>query len=312
MISTLKRTIAFFVIILLLGTGYYLMRQPRLLTIEERAQVVRSTENEARILFVGDLFFDRTIRQVIDKKGYDHVFSCVKELLYSADFVVGNLEGPITEHASVSVGSKVGSPNNFVFTFPTTTAAALFKHNIRLVSLGNNHITNFGVEGLRSTHTHLEDAGVNYFGGIKTMEPIYRRSVGGQPVSFISYNEFGGDSPEVVAKKIKVENVNERIVVVYTHWGAEYVPPGARVKEAAKLFAEAGADLIVGSHPHVVLENEQIGKTTVYYSLGNFIFDQYFNAKVREGLAILVTIKDGKIIVKEYPVTMLTDGRTCF
>jgi hypothetical protein len=89
--------------------------------------------------------FDRRIREITEKTGGDYIFSCIDDLLKSVDLVVGNLEGPITKNKSVSKGSVVGSSDNYRFTFPTTTAELLFRHNIRAVTLGNNHINNFGL-----------------------------------------------------------------------------------------------------------------------------------------------------------------------
>ena len=86
------------------------------------------------------------------------------------------------------------------------------------------------------------------------------------------------------------------------------------MKEIAKLFAEAGASAIIGSHPHVVLEREDIGNTVVYYSLGNFIFDQYWNDEVSHGRAVLLHIpsdQNKKISVTEYTTIAQTDGRVC-
>lgn len=105
-----------------------------------------SQNQEAKILFVGDMFFDRQIRKIIYSKGEDYIFSCVHDFLKEADAVVGNLEGPITEKASISLVSQPGDSNNFTFTFPTITAKLLAKNNIKIVSLGNNHIGNFGKE----------------------------------------------------------------------------------------------------------------------------------------------------------------------
>src|SRR3954463_6930781 len=76
------------------------------------------TDSRPHVLFVGDLMFDRSIRTAMRANGDDYIFSCIDGTLQKADLVVGNLEGPITESASRSVGSKVGSPDNFVFTFP--------------------------------------------------------------------------------------------------------------------------------------------------------------------------------------------------
>ncbi len=263
----------------------------------------------ANLLIVGDIMLDRYIRQVGERKGEDYVFSCITPLFQEVDFVLANLEGPITNNPSTSKGSLVGTPANFKFTFPTTTAQVLFDHNIKLVNLGNNHIGDQGLEGINATHQYLTSAGVGYFGGLSGSELVSRVEKGN--LSFVSYNQFGGDSVEKVVAAIVAESAQERTVVVYTHWGEEYVGARPEVKEIAKKFVAAGADLVVGSHPHVVQESEMIGETPVYYSLGNFIFDQYFSTEVMNGLALKVNIKDGVITIEEKKVTLNKDGRTC-
>lgn len=260
-----------------------------------------------RILFIGDMFFDRYIRKLATRHGDDHLFSCVDDLLKSADMVVGNLEGPITDNDSRSIGTVVGSPNNYVFTFPTTTAQLLARHNIRIVDLGNNHITNFGREGMLDTRKYLDAAGVGHFGGVGGDEPVYRR--GG--LSFVSYNQFGGNSPELVATTIANEKTSGQTVIVFAHWGEEYVPSPGYLRGVAELFVQSGADAIFGAHPHVVIPAEWINGVPVYYSLGNFLFDQYFDMDVREGLAVLATIDGDSITTTDYPVTIYQDGRTC-
>ncbi len=267
--------------------------------------------SKAKIIFVGDMFFDRQIRKVIYAKGEDHVFSCIHDFLKEADVVVGNLEGPITENASVSLLSQVGAPDNFIFTFPTITAELLAKNNIKIVSLGNNHIGNFGREGIASTHKYLQEAGVEYFGGLSGNEPIHQTKIGGQKISFIAYNEFGGESAQKVAEKIKSEKAAGQKVIVFAHWGEEYIAPVARVKKAAKLFAESGADFIVGAHPHVIQNSERVGDTQVYYSLGNFIFDQYWNKEVSTGLVLELNIKGDDMSIIEHKVSINRDGTTC-
>ncbi len=271
---------------------------------------------EAKVLFVGDMFFDRQIRKTIYSKGEDHLFSCISDFLKSADMVVGNLEGPITENASKSMLTEPGSPDNFIFTFPTVSAKLLAKNNIKIVNLGNNHIGNFGKEGIESTKKFLDEAGVKYFGGLTGNEPIYRTEIAGKKVSFVSYNEFGGDSSQKVSEKIKKEVEDGQTVIVYTHWGEEYIAPATRIKNAAKLFAQSGAKAIVGSHPHVILEKETIKlpsgqETVVYYSLGNFIFDQYWNKEVSTGLVLEFNFKGDQLSIREHRVSINRDGTTC-
>ncbi|MCE9643979.1 CapA family protein [Candidatus Parcubacteria bacterium] len=274
-------------------------------------QGVSTSGGATDILFVGDMNFDRYIRQVARVRGFEYLFSCIDPLLKEADLVVGNLEGPITDHPSVSEGTEAGTPDNYRFTFPASTARLLAEHNVGLVNIGNNHIGDFGQSGIASTKKYLTEAGVSYFGGRSGDTHVYRTAINGIQLSFVSYNQFGGDSAGKVAKLISGERAEERVVIVYTHWGEEYVEPTDRMRNTAKLFAESGADLIIGSHPHIVQSQEVIGDTRVYYSLGNFIFDQYWNESVRRGLAVLAHISEDGISFEEKPVILKPDGRTC-
>ena len=90
------------------------------------------------------------------------------------------------------------------------------------------------------------------------------------------------------------------ILIVGVHWGVEYKSTAsAKQKEIAKKLVENGADVIAGHHPHWVQEMEYIDNKPVYYSLGNFVFDQMWSQKTREGLAIKLTFKDGRIVKEE-------------
>jgi poly-gamma-glutamate capsule biosynthesis protein CapA/YwtB (metallophosphatase superfamily) len=264
------------------------------------------------ITFVGDMMFDRYIRKMSLKHGDDHVFSCIAPFLTSSDMVVGNLEGPITSRPSTSMGSAIGSKDNYSFTFPTSTAQVLARHNISIVSLGNNHSTNQGYKGLTETHMWLRKSGVAYFGGVKGNDPVYRVEKNNTPLSFIGYNQFGGDDVDIVAKKIQQEKETGRVVIVYAHWGDEYKEVNEGVREIARLFVTSGASLIIGSHPHVIQRSEVIDGVFVYYSLGNFIFDQYFQEDVKEGLVVVAKIDSNRhISSSEYRVLLQRDGRTC-
>jgi poly-gamma-glutamate synthesis protein (capsule biosynthesis protein) len=177
--------------------------------------------------------------------------------------------------------------------------------------LGNNHINNFGESGIESTRDFLDKAGVGYFGGLKDDETILEKNIKGVNFSFIAYNAFGGDDYRLVEEKIKSQSNLGNKVIVFAHWGEEYSTNKAPIKEIAKIFVESGASLIAGSHPHVVVTKENIDGVPVYYSLGNFIFDQYWKDEVKNGLAALVEFNDGSILETEYPVEIFKDGRVC-
>ncbi len=279
---------------------------------DAKSTTTPGVHTHATLIFVGDMFFDRYIRATSRTHGADHPLSCVDTFLAHADAVIGNLEGPITDENSVSEGTEIGSADNYQFTFPSTTARLLKKHNIGIVDLGNNHISNFGRDGQRSTEAYLTKAGVGYFGGMLGDEPVLEQDIKGMPFSFVSYNAFLGTSSTAVAHVIENEDKKGRTVILFAHWGNEYSTSTDSIKQDATLFASSGAKLIVGAHPHIVLPHETIDGTPVYYSLGNFVFDQYWNDAVTHGLALTVEIEDGKVVdIKSDATVLLLDGRTC-
>ncbi|MCE9541589.1 CapA family protein [Candidatus Kaiserbacteria bacterium] len=267
---------------------------------------------QARIVFGGDMLFDRTIRVAADAKGGDFIFSCIEPLFTDADLVVANLEGPITANPSVSVDSHVADGNNYTFTFPVSTAKLLYAHNVRVVNIGNNHISNFLAEGVRSTMQYLDDAGVQYFG-----DPFAQKtattSINGVRLAFVNFNQFErASTEEITVGQIHEARANGFLPVVYTHWGEEYVPATDYEKTLAHEFINAGAEMVVGSHPHVIQEHEIYAGKHIYYSLGNLFFDQYWNADVRTGLLLDVTFtKNGVRGVEERRVELERDRRTC-
>lgn len=271
-------------------------------------------EKKVRIMFGGDMMFDRSVREAMKREGDDHVFSCIREVLLDNDLVVANLEGPVTPYTSMSVGSVVGSPENVTFTFPTSTVSLLYRHNIRLVNLGNNHIMNFGRDGLRQTKSWLRVGGVEFFGDPDAQERdrVARKDIGDIPFSFVNWSDWTSDKTDHTVAQVREEADAGRIVVVYTHWGDEYAEPTARMRQLAHLFVDAGAEIVIGSHPHIVQEREVYKGKYIYYSLGNFVFDQYWDDAVRTGLLLRVTFTEkGVEGVEEIPTYLVRDRRTC-
>ena len=271
-------------------------------------------QSRATVLFGGDMMFDRSIRTATSLRGGDYIFSCFDPLLKDKDLVIANLEGPITDSSSVSQFSIPEDSNNFTFTFPTSTAALLFAHNIRMVNLGNNHILNFKRDGLLLTKNYLRDAGVGFFGDPDVPESgrVARVDIKGVPFSFVNWSDWRSDSTALTTAQIRSEAADGRVVVVYTHWGEEYVPPTNRMIRLAHAFVDEGASIVVGSHPHVVQIKEEYKGKLIYYSLGNMIFDQYFDEAVTHGLMLEVTFNhSGVERIQEHPIILLPDRRTC-
>ncbi|MBM3261428.1 CapA family protein [Candidatus Kaiserbacteria bacterium] len=300
----------------------------------------------ASVLFGGDLMFDRSVRTVMERRGDDVVFSCIAPLLQMHDLVVANLEGPITTHVSVSATTTPGHPDNMTFTFAPSTADLLYRHNIRAVNLGNNHITNFGAAGVHSTIAMLQSSGVDYFGvpsealprpteasregGAKEGDPTDHRvastEIHGVPLALISYNEFlpstpstssglagSGQAASTTIAQIRAARAAGFIPVVYTHWGIEYATTSPQyLRDLAYSFVDEGAEIVIGSHPHVVADHELYQGKHIYYSLGNFVFDQYWDAEVSRGLLLQVTFSPAGVAgVHEIPIELKRDRTTC-
>jgi len=268
----------------------------------------------ALVLFGGDIMLDRSVRTAIDEKGGDFIFTCIDPILRSADVVVANLEGPVTASSSKSVGSVVGGKGNYTFTFAPASADLLYRHGIRIVSIGNNHIMNFGLEGLNETKANLSKAGVGYFGDPDSNESdkVLRTEIRGVRFSFVNWSDWTSDKTDHTVAQVRAEAQSGRVVVVYAHWGEEYIPAVPRVKELAHEFVDAGAAIVIGSHPHVVQEHELYHGRHIYYSLGNFIFDQYWNEAVRTGLLVHVQFDtNGVRSVREIPIHLERDRTTC-
>ncbi|OGI25472.1 MAG: hypothetical protein A3J76_03720 [Candidatus Moranbacteria bacterium RBG_13_45_13] len=275
---------------------------------EELENPVAENQEPIKLLFVGDMMFDRHIREAVAKYGkgdYGYILELVKESLSQYDLVIGNLEGPITNKKSVSVNTKMDESKNFVFTFDPAVAKVLFENNIRLVSLGNNHILNQGAGGIEQTKKYLGEAGVDYF------DPGETRSFHG--ISFVGYNYSADNSENQVLEEIKLAKEQSDIIIVCPHWGTEYKvgDPGQKIKELARKFIDAGADAVIGTHPHVVQSSEEYNGKKIYYSLGNFVFDQYFQKETMEGLGVEMTVNpDGGVEYGELKFEMTKRGQT--
>ena len=251
-------------------------------------------KNYIQLLFIGDIMLDRGIRYYAQKNGgKDFIFEKISSTLLESDLVIANLEGPITNNKSVSLGTIPGSENNYFFTFEPSWANVLYKNNIKAVNLGNNHILNFGQNGLESTEKYLGYANIKYFNS-----PSGSRSVNllinGIKVALVGFNEFSQQNESESQNTInEIKRVKEQsdIIIVFSHWGVEYSSTvDETIKNVAHSFIDSGADLVIGCHPHVVQPSEVYNGKRIYYSLGNFIFDQHFNKDVRKGMGVVVSI----------------------
>jgi AmmeMemoRadiSam system protein B len=269
------------------------------------------------LLFGGDLMFDRNIRLKLQQFGMRHSLQELESLFAGYDYVIANLEGPITTSTSKSVGSAPGSTNNFLFTFDPKIAQTLFDQHLRIVNLGNNHILNFGTAGAASTKEYLKASNVQFFGDTTIEKDSAERTLiieaKGLKIGFVSYNQFVTNGEKNAKADLAWIRPQVDLVVVYTHWGNEYVPTANNpIVTLAHQFVDAGADLVIGSHPHVIQNKEDYKGKRIYYSLGNMVFDQYFQPEVQKGLLVGVTIDvpTKAFAFTELEIQLKTNGQT--
>lgn len=267
-------------------------------------------EESFTISFVGDMMFDRYIRERAALTGYDVILSDTAPLFENSDLIIGNLEGPISALAPVADWRDSG-PNHYKFTFATSVASTLHTFGFSAVNLANNHIMNFGDEGLSQTKYWLGENDVEYLGAPDELYVPWRYTSGSIPIVVYALDSWHTRDVALLLEKISKEQ-EESFVAVYMHWGDEYdrVPNNGQ-RELARALVDAGVDLIVGTHPHVIQTKEQYHNAWVYYSLGNFVFDQYFDENVRCGAVLHAHIaKDGTYTVEEDFVSLERNGTT--
>lgn len=265
-----------------------------------------------KVMFVGDLMLDRYNRQLLEKNGLGWFLKEVGGIVESNDFNVANLEGVISDNGSFYESGDLWDESILRFTFdPEKSLGLLEKNNFNLVNLGNNHTDDFDADGLGQTLANLDGSNVGYFGDVSGKDinsRIFEKN--GMEIGFVSYNEFGGETVSQVIKRVEDFRNKVDFLVVYTHWGKEYeLTENESQKQKAHAFIDAGADVVIGSHPHVVQPIEIYKNKAIFYSLGNFIFDQYFSEDTKNMLALAMTVSEKDISFRLIPLYLQPNGQ---
>jgi len=286
--------------------------------------------NQASIIFTGDIMLSRGVAQKIKaKQDLAYPFLAMADYLKSADLVFGNLETALVE------GREIGL-QEMVFRADPKMAKVLYDFNFAVVSLANNHTMNFGKAGLGQTLQNLLAEGVDYAGaGLSALEAynpvvIHRN---GLTFAFLAYTDndvapssyfatattTGVAYMDIAKMQQAIKTARERadFVIVSMHAGNEYrYYPNIRQTNFAHAAITAGADLVIGHHPHVAQTAEIYNGKYIFYSLGNFIFDQA-DPKTKEGLVLKVfftqdgisRIEPQAIYIKDFSQPTLLSGQ---
>jgi poly-gamma-glutamate synthesis protein (capsule biosynthesis protein) len=243
-------------------------------------QVAKPTQ----LLFVGDIMLDRDVRLAIQKNGFEYLFADIKNIFGNLDLAVGNLEGTITSKPSISLEDY----SKLKFTFDPSVVKSLKDLGFNGFSQANNHALDFGTDGFLSTQANLSSADLFSFGSPSNdINLSHMIAVNGENICFVGYHALYKEDTTPIVNEIKKVNQECSFVIVFAHWGMEYeVGESADQVREAHDFIDAGADLVLGAHPHVIEPIEIYKGKAIFYSLGNFVFDQDFSLATRQGLAV--------------------------
>lgn len=262
---------------------------------------------------VGDIMLDRGVGTRIKKHRPEYPFIHVAGLLRDADITFGNLESLISESGKKTRGKEI------TFRASVESVTGLSFAGIDVVSLANNHAVDFGDPALLETMDILAHNGIAYIGAGANFSSAHRPArfmINGIKVAFLAYsNEFhkvkaAADGPGVAVtdtEEVKKDILSCRnwadTVIISCHWGWEYSDhPDQETRDFAHHAVDAGADLLIGHHPHVIQGVEIYKKSLICYSLGNFVFDQIGN-RVKRGLILKCILgKSGPLKANLIPV----------
>lgn len=253
------------------------------------------------ILFVGDVMLGRRVERMMDELGAEYPFLGTQDLIQNATVAVGNFEGTVPSvHAS--------TPDfGFQFSMKNSSLQTLKNVGFDVLSLANNHSFDHGVKGYQNTLLECKKSGLVCSGHPKTSftHSTSVVTVGDTSVGILFlYALVDEPSKNEIAALLDELNAVSDVQIAYVHWGTEYnLSHSIDQSFLARALIDVGVDAVMGHHPHVVEEVERYREKPIFYSLGNFVFDQYFNDDVQAGLAVRMSIEKDNIVYTAIPLT---------
>lgn len=266
---------------------------------------------------VGDIIPARHVAENMAEHGVSWPFKLIAPVVNKADITYGSLECPLTDRFEVPYAGTV-------FVAPAETIKGIEMMGLDVVTLANNHSTDFGRTALTDTIELLKESDIVYTGGGYDYDEARRPAVleaGGTKFAFLNYNSIKGsldatatepgvawinmqpwypDSEEDFAgveADIREAKKKADFVVVGFHWSKEYeFHPNASMVMLAHRACDAGADMVIGQHPHSVQSIEYYKGKFIAYCQGNFIFDQRFSEQVRHGFVLHCGFRNGVLV----------------
>jgi poly-gamma-glutamate synthesis protein (capsule biosynthesis protein) len=270
----------------------------------------------------------RTVGQQVLAKGPQVVFAGVQSALDSADVLVGNLECAITDQS-------LPVQKSFALKAPPQSAQALALAGFDVLNQANNHAMDFGPAGLADTQSTLKQYGIATVGtGVDATAAhapvIITRN--GLRMAFLGYvdvppEKSGFDprswtatatspgvawgDPEQIRADVQAAKLQADVVIVLLHSGIEITDVINNISANQRLDAQtaidAGAALVIGSHPHVLQQIERYHGGLIAYSLGNFVFDQYAGV-ANASIILRVIFNRSGVVSYDYVPALIDNG----
>lgn len=281
---------------------------------EESTRQAKEKE-DCVLLFAGDVYLSSHVLNAYDRAGGIHgvLDEGIREEIAASDIFMVNQEFPFTERGTAAADKQ------FTFRLPIERMQLMNEMGIDIVTLANNHILDFGPEGLLDSLDALDEAGILHVGGGKDLEQAKRPEfieVKGRTIGFLGTSRVymdaswaaGASHPGVFStydSRQAVEAIREAkelcdYLVVYVHWGVEReTTPKEYQRVMGREYIDAGADLVIGSHPHVLQPMEYYEGKPIVYSLGNFVF----GSSIPNTELFKVTLREDGAEITEIPCT---------
>lgn len=251
-------------------------------------------DQKITLLATGDIIPARSVNfQTVSRNNFIWPYLNISPILKDTDLTFIDLETPLITNCPIT-------QEGMKFCGDQRNIEGLILSGVDVASLANNHSTNYGPEGINQTIDLLTQNNITPT-GIKG--PIYK-TVKGIKFAFLAYNDISPNPSYIsnadeqkITQEVKEAKQNADIVIVQYHWGTEYQSqPDQRQVDLGHLTIDAGADLVIGNHPHWIKPIEIYKDKLITYAHGNTVFDQMWSEQTKQGV-LGKYIFDGKNLI---------------
>jgi poly-gamma-glutamate synthesis protein (capsule biosynthesis protein) len=279
------------------------------------------------LLFTGAIVPGRCVQAAIDEKGSpDYIYADVLDLISNADLAIGTLNAALSDYSP-----HTGCIQTFVLVGEAENADAMARAGFDVMSVATNHIKNCGStscgdRAFLDTLANLERVGIHPVGAgmdlAEALKPVVV-TVNGVRFGFVSLGEIEErafadlDTPGIaVLTDENLQGAIQRtkevadVVIAMPHWGSDYsFTPNYRQLHFARVAVEAGADLVIGNHAHVIQGMQELNNVPVFYALGSFVFDQSWSLETQQGIVLKIFFEGARFLSYDViPVHIDRDG----